>query len=462
MELNTFDLSVFIFLTFLTIAAVFYGNKKTTPDGPETLIDYLLMGRQLTLPLFLMTLVATWYGGILGVTQIAYEKGIYNFITQGFFWYVTYIIFAFFLVNRIRRYEALTLPDLVGKMFGKKARILAAIFNLFNVIPIAYTISLGILIQSFFSISFFYSMLIGLGVVSTYCMLGGFRAVVFSDVVQFFIMCLSVLLVLIFSYTQYGGLDFLKGALPSTHFELTGGNSLGQTFVWGFIALSTLVDPNFYQRCFAAKNSQVAKKGILLATFVWFLFDICTTLGGMYARAVMPEVNSNQAYIHYSFSVLPNGLKGFFLAGLVATIVSTIDSYIFVASNTLSFDFFPRKRFSKKFHHIGVLFVGIITLLMGTIFDGNIKNVWKTIGSYSASCLLFPVILGHIIPGKISDNEFSLMVLIGVITTTCWKLTTPLPLDELYVGVLSTMLSLIFIKAYKRIFGPRDCLKTVS
>ena len=64
------------------------------------------MGRSLTLPLFVGTLVATWYGGIFGVTEIAYKQGIFNFITQGFFWYIAYILFAFFLVERIQTYQA--------------------------------------------------------------------------------------------------------------------------------------------------------------------------------------------------------------------------------------------------------------------------------------------------------------------------------------------------------------------
>ena len=50
------------------------------------------MGRKLTLPLFIATLVATWYGGIFGVAQIAFENGIYNFVTQGFFWYISRVL----------------------------------------------------------------------------------------------------------------------------------------------------------------------------------------------------------------------------------------------------------------------------------------------------------------------------------------------------------------------------------
>ena len=71
------------------------------------------MGRYLTLPMQVATLVATWYGGLFGVTAIAFEQGLYNFIIQGVFWYITYIIFALWPVEKIRSKPTATLAELV-------------------------------------------------------------------------------------------------------------------------------------------------------------------------------------------------------------------------------------------------------------------------------------------------------------------------------------------------------------
>ena len=98
--LNLYDWIVFFLVLVITIASILYGNriKKRLPESEQLgPVELLLMGRKLTLPLFVATLVATWYGGIFGVTALAFEKGIYNIITQGFFWYFSYLIFAFFL-----------------------------------------------------------------------------------------------------------------------------------------------------------------------------------------------------------------------------------------------------------------------------------------------------------------------------------------------------------------------------
>jgi len=452
------DWVVFSLVLLVTIASVLYGNhlkKKevSTENESENFLDILIMGRRLTLPMFVATLVATWYGGIFGVTELAFNKGIYNFVTQGAFWYVAYIIFAFFIIDKIQGYKAVTLPDLITKMFGPKSGYLSAIFNFFNVLPIAYVISVGLFGQLLFGGSLWLNMSIGVAIVVLYSMWGGLRAVVFSDIIQFFVMCLGVFLVLAFSVGTFGGLDFLQANLPASHFNPTGDVGLATTLVWGFIALSTLVDPNFYQRCFAADKPSTAKRGILISTAVWFCFDICTTFGAMYAKAVIPEAESGQAYLTYAIQLLPSGLRGFVLAGILATILSTIDSYLFLAGTTLAYDLAPKKHKGHVLlHHLGIAIVGIISVIMALVFDGNIKAVWKTLGSYSAACLLLPVIFGYIFPKKVKDNQFIFACILGIIATSYWRNATHqgfwANIDELYAGILATLLGLLLFPLF--------------
>ena len=86
--LNALDWIVFFSVLGLTILSILWGQrlKKRIPESEQlSTIELLLMGRTLTLPIFVATLVATWYGGIFGVTALTFEKGIYNLLTQGFF-----------------------------------------------------------------------------------------------------------------------------------------------------------------------------------------------------------------------------------------------------------------------------------------------------------------------------------------------------------------------------------------
>lgn len=458
--LSTLDWVIFFSVLSLTYFAVFMGHRLKNKSHQkskeeETLVDIILMGRELTLPFFVATLVATWYGGIFGVTQITFEKGIFNFVTQGVFWYFTYIIFALFLVHRINKFEALTLPELVGKMFGPKSQKLSAIFNLLNVLPIAYVISVGLLIQTLFGGSLLLTTTIGVIFVITYSIGGGFRAIVFSDFMQFFVMITSVFLVVAISAAQFGTLDYFKMNLPATHFDPMGGESLLTVFSWGLIALATLVDPSFYQRCFAAKSDKVAKKGILLATIIWFGFDICTTAGGLYARAAIPDAPSNRAYLIYALQILPHGLRGFILAGILTTVISTMDSFLFIAGTTLTYDLLPSSLNQKKWiHHLGIAAVGAISILLSLYFDGNIKHVWKTLGSIAAACLLIPMIFGHLFPGKFKDNNFVFSAFCATIAMSYWNFTEHhgfwREVDSLYVGMMASLLGL-FIQFPKKL-----------
>jgi solute:Na+ symporter, SSS family len=445
-SLTKADFIIFFLMLAITLGAVIVGHLRSSKNSGSP-IDVILDGRRLTLPLFIATLVSTWYGGIFGVTQIAYEYGIYNFITQGVFWYGTYILFAFFVAPKVRHSDVHTLPELSGKLFGEKSRFITSIFNILNVLPVAYALSIGIFIDILFGTGVAAGTLYGTFFVIIYSMFGGFRAIIFSDLVQFFIMIASVILVLFYSVHTFGGLDFLTENLPATHFDVTGGQSFLTMMVWGIIALSTLVDPNFYQRVFAAKDLKTARRGILLSTIVWCLFDICTTAGAMYAAAHLTNVDSSQAYLIHSMEVLPSGLRGFFLAGILATIFSTLDSYIFIASTTIVYDIFKKRGQMLLAHHASTIVVGVTAALLSMVFSGGIKSVWKTLGSYSAGCLLFPMLWALLGKRKVSDTTFAVAAVLAAVTISAWRWIPRegflAQIDDLYIGVLTTIIVVI-------------------
>ncbi len=444
------DWVVFAGVLFATAAAAVYGSwrlKKTRNQKPSTL-DYLLMGRQLTLPLFVFTLVATWYGGIFGVNEITFNYGIFNFITQGVFWYVAYLIFAFFVAKRLAKYASYTLPDLTSRMFGPKSAKVSAVLTFLYIAPVAYVLSLGMFLHMVFGISVLSGMIWGTLFVCLYSAWGGLRSVVFSDLVQFFVMCSAVAMVVVFSVHSFGGMSFLKANLPASHFTLTGGNSWLATLIWGFIALSTLIDPSFYQRCFAAKSPTIVKKGILISTVIWFLFDFCTTTGSLYARAVLPQAQPGQAYFFYALQLLPVGLRGFFVAGILSIILSTLNSFLFIASNTLSFDLL-RNRFKNIVlsNRISIFVVGAFSIAAAQFFHGSFKEIWLVLGSYFSACLLVPILLNYLSPNRISDTLFVRAALSAAAAMTVWY---ALPkneflqiIDPFYIGILTSLLILL-------------------
>jgi len=313
------------------------------------------------------------------------------------------------------------------------------------------------LLSFLFGISYIYGIVIGTSVVCLYSLFGGFRTVVFTDVLQFLIMIFAIVIVVVVSYFQFGGLSYLKENLPAHYFSISGKESFGTMMVWGFIAMGTLIDPNFYQRCFAAKSAAVAKKGIIYSTMIWCVFDLCMVLGSMYAAAHMPGLDPNKAYLTYGLSILPVGLKGLFIAGFMATIISTLDSYVFIASNTVSYDglsrLFPslnNASLLKFCNQMSIVLVGVLSVCLAFVFDGSIKDVWKLLGSYSAGCLLMPVMLGMFTKDVVSNKSFVLSVIVSVLGISYWRLVTHegywKNIDDLYIGILCSLSVILLMK----------------
>ncbi len=442
-SLTLLDGIVFFGIFALTLATVAWGRKKLkTEHQPEDPFELLLMGRKITLPLFIASLVASWYGEISGVTAYTFKYGIYSFLTQSVVWYAAYLIFVFILIDRIPKNGASTFPELIGNHLGKKAYRVAAVLTILNMLPIAGTLSLGIFIHFLTGWSIFVSSAIGILGVFSYSMSGGLRSVVFADIVQFIAMVTAIILVAVFSMIQFGSPTKMMELLPATHLQWSGGKPVSEVFIWLFIAMSTLVDPLFYQRTLAAKNTRQAKLGVFGATCVWFIFDCAAVTGALYARAYFPDLNPNESYLQYAMQLLPAGFRGFLLAGVFSALLSSLDSHLFSAGSMIAHDLLDRERFSKRRLQFFMLVVGVGALCITPVFE-DIATVWKVMGSISTSCLLFPWLLMMVFPRFKNERSFLMsiasglvMMIVGVILEH-QGLTT---IDLFYFGLGGSML----------------------
>ena len=139
------------------------------------------------------------------------------------------------------------------------------------------------------------------------------------------------------------GLSSSSATSHTTHLTWHGGNSIQFIVVWFFIALWTLVDPAFHQRCYAAKDGATAQKGIILSTLCWFVFDFFTSTAGLYARAALPHLQQPMfSYPMLAEITLPSVAKGMFYIGMLATIMSTLSSLTFIGASTVGNDIVGR------------------------------------------------------------------------------------------------------------------------
>ncbi len=333
----------------LYLLLLLYLGFRRSRGADKGLEEYVLSGRRLSLPAFVATLVTTWYGGILGVGEFTYSYGISNWLVFGVPYYLYALLFAFFLAGRARREKVLTIPEQLERSYGKSAGLIGALFVFILTTPAPYVLMLGVLCQILFAWPLWLGVGVGTLLSIIYSFRGGFAAVVRTEKLQFVLMYAGFVLILYFAVTKFGGFAFLQQNLPASHFEWHGGNSPLFILVWYFIAMSTLVDPTFYQRCFAAKDERTARNGILLSVLCWAVFDFMTTATGLYARALVPQLtHAVEAYPRLALALLPHGALGVFYVAMFATIMSTVDGFAFTSAITLGKDILAKYSFARS------------------------------------------------------------------------------------------------------------------
>jgi len=388
----------------LAVYAAFlaYALLRLLRRGSQSESDYLVAGRRLTLPAFVATTVSSWYGGILGVGEYSYTYGLSNWLVFGVPYYLYALIFALFLARRARRSMALTVPDQLRARFGPEVGGLGAAVLFLMTAPAAYVLALGALLVHLTGISLVWAVLLGSLFSLAYVFRGGLSSVIFTDKIQFLLMFLGFSILLPAAALKFGGLSWLRANLPAEHLSWNGGLPWQSVAVWYLIAAATLVEPAFYQRCYAARDERTARRGLLVSILFWILFDFMTTFSGLYARAALPHLaesgglGAQAGYPALAQAILTPAAASLFMVGLLATIMSTIDSYGFLSAVTFGRDILWRLRGSRgdsgRYSRLGLVVTGLVSAGLA-LWRESIVGLWHDLGSMGTPVLLFPMVL---------------------------------------------------------------------
>ena len=370
-------------------------RRETTPRKQ----DFLLDGRRLTLPVFVASLVSTWYGGILGVGEYTYKYGISNWLVFGVPYYLWAAFFALKLAAKARRSPYVSISDHLYEHYGKAAGIVGTALVFVMTVPAAYVLMLGVMFRLFFGWPLWVGVVCGALLAVLHVHTGGFRSVVRTDVLQFITMFGGIAIILPFCFFQFGGWKFLSGALPPAHFTWHGGNSMQYVLIWYVIATDTLIEPAFYERCYAARSEAVARRGIIVSIFFWCLFDFMTTTVGLYARAIIPQLaDPVAAFPALAAKILPPVALGLFFVGIFATVISTVDSYAFLAAIALGRDLIWRNlkqpdRWTITFlTRVGLWSSAVLSVLLAMISQ-SVVDLWHDLGTIGGPALVVPMLV---------------------------------------------------------------------
>ncbi len=415
---------IVIALYVVIILYVGFFKSKIIEKSSDSKTDFILAGRKLTLPLFVATLVATWYGNIIGVGEFVFQYGLVTWICWGLAYYIAGGIFALFIAGKIRDADFHTIPEFIVSKYGKKAGLVAAVIVLIITTPAAYLFMLGTLLQMFLDIDISIAIIFGALISLVYLFTGGFKADVLTNAVQFVFMFLGFIFLLIFSINEFGGFDTMLARLPEKHLTIDGGLSWQYILAWYIIAFQTLIDPTFHQRCAAASSHSVAKKGVLISIGMWAIFDMLTLFTGFYSKAFIDTIPSF-AYTELADVVLPVIFKGFFFITLLATVMSTLDSYAFISAATLGNDilkpyFEPfRDLSSPSVTRISLFVVSIAGVVPAILFPSAIDLIYIA-GSIAVPGLLAPLIVAYSERIHLNPSNSVRTMIFSSVTSALW------------------------------------------
>ncbi|MCK4689044.1 MAG: sodium:solute symporter family protein [Candidatus Marinimicrobia bacterium] len=433
---------IIIYLIGILALGIFAGK------GIKNINQFSVAGRSFGAWIIFATLSASFIGGgfSLGNAEKVFLFGIVNiFALWGFS--LKEILVSQFIAPKMYKYpEAISVGDIMFKNYGKTAKILTGIFSVILCAGIlgAQVGAIGYIFNIFLKIPQIYGILIGCGIVIIYSTIGGMRAVVFTDIVQFIVLAIGIPLTLIFGIHHAGGWSTISSTVPVTHFTFLGTQKTLLQFIVLFLSFlfgETLVPP-YVQRLFLAKDYTHTVKGTLWSGIFSFPFFAITGLIGIVALSLKPDLNPNLSMPFVINEVLPVGLKGIVIAGMISIVMSSADSFLNAASVAFIHDIITPLKKQEMSSNQKLLAVRIITIFVGVfaiVFAIKIKSILDILlYSYNfwSPVILVPLV-SAIIGLKTNKKQFFIGAIAGIAGVIIWSfvLKKPLGIDGLIIGL---------------------------
>jgi len=400
-----------IYLAGMVGVGLWFAKKHTDFD------DFFLAGRSLTTPLLITTLISTYYGVdvLFGDSQLGFTDGVVAWFGYARPTYAFFLIAAFLLAQRLREENFKSLPDILDKYYGKNTRYVSAVTSFIYSLPALSLYGFGMLGDVILGWEPIIGMLVLGGIGLVYTLTGGFWAVVLTDSIQFVMMCVVIALAFPFAMNLIGGFDSMVEKLPSSYFDTMGDLSIWLIIIYASTGLAILVEPTFYQRIFAAKSYKNVRNALVIGIFIWGSYDWIITILAMAAKTgtlmkimgdpiIDPGVAPEAALLTIMVAALPVGALGLFMAGVLSTEMSTLDSYCLVAGGNVAYDIY-KPAFKPdatddeliRTTRYGILLSWLLGFAMAVSFE-QMLGLWVFMASILISSTMTPILLGIYVP----------------------------------------------------------------
>jgi len=284
------------------------------------------------------------------------------------------LITAIFIAHKWKRTGALTAAEYIGVRFGVKTQqfytMLTLLYSLFSVAAVLYPVGKMVNVASGISIEL--SVLIIGGIIILYTAAGGLWAVLVTDVVQFVVLSAAVLIVIPLALSDVGGLGSFVQRAPDRFFDFFNSEySFG--FFLAFLLYQTIYiggNWSYVQRYTSVSNERNARKVAYLFAGLYLICPFIWMLPPMIYRVINPNlqgIEAEGAYMMIAQRVLPAGLVGLVLSGMISATASKANTTLNLVAVVFANDVYKKLFFPKASDKTLVWAARLFTVLFGVL-----------------------------------------------------------------------------------------------
>ncbi|MGQ8336575.1 sodium:solute symporter family protein [Sunxiuqinia sp. A32] len=465
------DFTIFGIYLASMLGVGFYFLKKNKDTE-----DYFVGGRQMSSLHIGLSVVATDVGGgfSIGLGGLGFLMGISGswLLFSGL---IGAWLAAVILIPRVhtlsRRFNFLSFPQFLASTYNKQVALIAGIISAIGYLGFTSSQVLAgakLASATFPSLSLNQALLV-MGVIAVvYTVMGGLKAVIYTDTIQWIVLMGGLLFVgLPLCYQAVGGFEAVRNDLSHEFLSLT--NVSWQQIVNWMITIIPIwfIGMTLYQRIYAARDQKTAQRAWFIAgLFEYPLMAFTGVLLGLFARVAFEDgmfissgfapgdaIDSEMGLPLLLKTVLPVGLTGIVLSAYFSAIMSTADSCLMAASGNVLTDILKRHNHpgSLRFSQILTLIIGILALLIA-IKMPNVLELMLYSYTFMVSGLFIPVMAAIISPNSKSIAAFWSMIIGGGTSLILIILNPKLPfnLDANIFGISASLVVFILISIIKK------------
>ncbi|MFD1335911.1 sodium:solute symporter [Oceanobacillus iheyensis] len=434
---------------------IYYFFKVKTYD------EYLIGGWNTNFWPIVGTIISTWCGaavfiGWVGMGFTVGLSGYFKFALPGILFCLLLIV-AF--AGPLRRQRLYTIADLFGERFGEKSGIIPSVLSAFiySVPTLAlqmigmssiFTIALGIDVNTGIALSFV--------LIVSFTILGGLPATIITDAIQSIIVIIGIIVLAISSINFAGGFENIIANTPADYISPLGAEGLGSVLLYALsVGPFYIIWQSTWQRIFASKSEQVAKKAGVTGFIIAGLISILPYTIGVIARQFVPtDMDPDLIFSYVTAELLHPAIGGIVFIGLLAALMTGATSFILQGSSNLTRDLYQRlvrpNANNKQLMFSARISVIIISLLglIAAYFVTNIETAYQWALRLSATVLVFPF-LAVMFWKRVTKKGMIWSMISALIATLSWPYLG-LNIDHTIFGFSVSILTLVIISLLTR------------